>query len=317
MSDRKPRDLRGLLKFCAEYTKKEDAPGDSTVESMDPERQEFLAKVLKDLSVDVIDEFTRAIQVLTSPKVSDETQEDQGEALYVLECIEDWVGQIDMAVNFHKVGGFEAVLHTLQSPHEALRAQGAHLISELSQNNPYCQDHLTQDGFLQILLHSLESDTPKVQVKALYAISCILRQSTKAQTAWKGSEGPSRLVKALMSDVPKLNIKASFLMSALIAEKPSEFAPLFSSMGTHLQLSGLIVRNASNEQVAMALFTLLSHPQDSSTLCDLSSDTSLKDSLIKNIREMENKEECMEERDYYKKILQIVFHSDSDRSVDR
>uniref|UniRef100_A0A0K2TCU5 Hsp70binding protein 1like [Nasonia vitripennis] n=1 Tax=Lepeophtheirus salmonis TaxID=72036 RepID=A0A0K2TCU5_LEPSM len=309
MSNRQPRDLRGLLKFCAEYTKTEDAPSDSGAEPIDPERIEFLQNVLKNLSVDVIKEFTKAIEILIDRKVSDPNVSDVSEQIYAMECIEDWVGQIDMAINFHKVGGFEALLNTLKCPHDSLKSQSAHLIAELTQNNPYCQTHMAEDGFLHLLLELLDSSdsSDSVRVKVLYAISCIIRQCPESQDQWISLDGPSILIRALMDHVSKLKIKASFLMSALIQENPSKFARLFSSMGTHIQLAALIVQDTSNEQVAMALHTLLKHSEDSSVLSDITENPELMSTLSKNVKSMAKREECNEERDYYIKILDMCF----------
>jgi hypothetical protein len=38
-----------------------------------------------------------------------------------LDRLEDWLGNIDMAVNFHKIGGFPALKQCLASEHATLR----------------------------------------------------------------------------------------------------------------------------------------------------------------------------------------------------
>merc|ERR1711963_542697 len=82
---RQPRDLQGLLKFCMEATASEDAPavvGDpaARLAAMDPERKAWLEEALDNMSVDVVEVV-----------------------------VEDWLGTIDMACNFHKIGGFVAI----------------------------------------------------------------------------------------------------------------------------------------------------------------------------------------------------------------
>ena len=53
---RQPRDFEGLLKFCIEATKAEDAPDDpdAALQAMDPERRQWLEQALNSMSVDVI-----------------------------------------------------------------------------------------------------------------------------------------------------------------------------------------------------------------------------------------------------------------------
>ena len=86
------------------------------------------------------------------------------------------MGNIDMAVNFHKIGGFSCLKSCLNCPHPSLRSGASHLIAEISQNNPYCQEKFVTEEFLELLIQQLDEDTDDhCQVKALYGISCIAR----------------------------------------------------------------------------------------------------------------------------------------------
>ena len=53
---RQPRDFEGLLKFCMEATKAEDAPNDpdAALRAMDTERRQWLEQAMQSMSVDVI-----------------------------------------------------------------------------------------------------------------------------------------------------------------------------------------------------------------------------------------------------------------------
>ena len=53
---RQPRDMQGLLKFCMEATKAEDAPDnpESALSTMDMERRQWLEHAFQSMSVDVI-----------------------------------------------------------------------------------------------------------------------------------------------------------------------------------------------------------------------------------------------------------------------
>ena len=75
---RAPKDMQGLLKFCLEATKGEDALDDpnDTLEAMDPSRREWLEHTLSSMSVDVIKELTESMKILNSAKNPNATEED-------------------------------------------------------------------------------------------------------------------------------------------------------------------------------------------------------------------------------------------------
>ena len=86
----------------------------------------------------------------------DATDNDIEEAEEAFDAISDWVGNIDMANNFHKIGGFVVLKRCIKcSPHSVIRWNAANTIAELSQNNPYCQQHFVQEGFVQELIDML------------------------------------------------------------------------------------------------------------------------------------------------------------------
>lgn len=124
---RQPKDLQGLLKFCLEATKSEDAPQDpdAQVAAMDPERKRWLEEAIEKMSVDVVEQLANGIKVLLDPEQEVEDQEE------VLDRLEDWLGSMDMACNFHKIGGFPALRKCLESGHGSLRAGAAHLVGEV------------------------------------------------------------------------------------------------------------------------------------------------------------------------------------------
>ena len=133
---RQPKDLQGLLKFCVEATKGEDAPDtESTIENMDPERRQWLEQALAGMSVDVVKELVEAIKVLNSSSVRDPNASDEEieKIEYVFDCIGDWVGQVDMANNFHKIGGspvFKPII-LLKSNSRQLCTNGSETLTRL------------------------------------------------------------------------------------------------------------------------------------------------------------------------------------------
>lgn len=77
-------------------------------------------------------------------------------------------------VDFHKIGGFTIFTPCFNCIHAKLRANACDLLAELSQNNPYCQKVILDNGFVPLLLNILNKDNEDdtVCIKAVYAVSC-------------------------------------------------------------------------------------------------------------------------------------------------
>ena len=162
------------------------------------------------MGVDVVEQLGNGIKILNS---SSADLDDKEEAL---DLLEDWVGQIDMAANFHKIGGYTALASCLESPHPSLRAGAAHLAAECGQNNEYCQERFVKEGFLDRFLRQVDGDTDDTaRVKGLYAVSCICREYPAGLAELTRLDGWSVVVRAVQSDVKKLRTKACFFLSAV------------------------------------------------------------------------------------------------------
>lgn len=317
---RRPRDLQGLLKFCIEATKAEDAPPqdpESALASMDPTRRQWLEQALSSMSVDVIKELTDAIKILQSSPVNDPNaaKEDIEKIEYVFECISDWVDQIDMANNFHKIGGFNALKTCLKSTHASIRSSAANAIAELGQNNPYCQEHFVQEEFLPMLLEMITNDQES-QVKAMYAISCLIREFAMAQDKFLHAlNGPSVILNATMqtSTNPndKLRIKACFFISSLCQEN-AEARQVFVDMGLARQLLTLMQleeHGQSHEHMARALLIVLKDNQQVKNELVDSSELRLKEFLQTRIELIRGQEEFQEEQEYLEEIAKHCYGS--------
>jgi len=321
---RQPKDLQGLLKFCIEATKAEDAPEDAeaTLAAMDPQRRQWLEQALSGMSVDVIKELVEAIKVLNSPSVQDPnaSEEEIEKIEYVFDCIGDWVGQVDMANNFHKVGGFDSLSKCLKSPHASVRCQAANIMAELSQNNPYCQENFVKEQFLELLFQILTSDV-ECQVKAMYAISCIIRECPMAQDKFLEMNGPSLVMNTTMeSKSDKLRIKACFFISALCEENPT-VKKAFIDMGFPRQILTLMQmedHQQSHEHMTRALLVVLTDEVKKELVN--SSELNLKSFLQERLDAIKGQEEFDEERTYLQEIAKVCyggqFVTDS-KSVDR
>lgn len=129
------------------------------------------------MAVNVTQELLTAIGVLKNVNelgAHDDTSQCEAE----LEKVADLVDNIDLANDFHRVGGFTVLKSCLNSLHSGIRWRTAVLIAELTQNNPYCQEKILEAGLLPILLNMVDCDPLELaRVKSLYAVSCKTRFS--------------------------------------------------------------------------------------------------------------------------------------------
>jgi len=249
--------MKGLLKFCLEATRGEDAPNisdpEAVLQSMGDDKRRWLEEALSSMSVDVVEQLSNAIKILNSDSADLDDKEE------VLDCLEDWICNIDLAVNFHKIGGFSSLQSCLQSPQPSLRSGACHLIAEISQNNPYCQDKFLAEGFLQLLLTQLDEDEDEgCQVKALYALSCIAREDPVSLERLSQLDGWSVLLRAMQRNSTKLRAKAGFFIrsAALVSQK---VAQQMVDMGLVIQLVFILQQKFESyqEHIISALASLI------------------------------------------------------------
>ncbi len=326
---RNPRDLQGLLKFCLETTKSEDAPGDHHVEAMDPERKAWLERVLKEMSVDVFQELGKCIAALSDESVvADRRATDLSLQLHAFDCVEDWVGQIEMANNFQRLGGFVALRGCLASPHDELAAGASRIVAELAQNNPYCQEKLTQEEFLPALLQCAnDSTSPALATKVLSAMSCLTRgyEPARRQLTTSG-DGLATVVRLLQNSRDgRLRAKASFFLTALASEDP-EVARALARLGLPELLVAMLDEADGEdedgdagvnwrEHVAAALLAVSKNSQEAADSCK-KLNVDVGKILRKRLEKVKGKEEFQEEEEHYKELLSI-YSCDKQPVVDR
>jgi len=298
--------MKGLLKFCFEATKGEDAPDISDPEKilhdMDPEHRQWLEEALSSMSVDIVQQLTNGIKILNSDAEDEEKEE-------VLDLLEDWLGNIDMAVNFHKIGGFCCLRKCLQSSSPGVRAGACHLMAEISQNNAYCQEKFVTEGFIQLLLQQLDSDSDdKCQVKAMYAISCISRESPETLTKFGDIDGWSVVLRAVQRDNDKLVTKGCYFISAS-AGASSSAARHMLDMGMVTQLAGLLTHAPEimphHEQMLAALRALINSSQEAKEQAK-DPGLGLVWVLLQMRDEVEGQEELEECVEHCTKMLQLL-----------
>ena len=323
---RNPRDLQGLLKFCLEATKAEDAPGNrSGVEQMDPERREWLEKALKEMSVDVFKELAKCIAALSDESVvADANATDFDLQLHAFDCVEDWVGQIDMANNFHKLGGFVALHACLASPHDELAAGACRIVAELAQNNPYCQEKLMEEQFLSALLKCAEeTSSPGRVLKVLYALSCLSRGFEPARKELASGDGLAAVVRLLQSFRDgRLRAKASFLLTALMSEDAT-VAGALTRLGLPELLVAMLDETEEEEEggpnwreYAAAALLEISKNSDDAVKAVKSLSVDVNQVIKRRLEKVKGKEEFQEEEEHYKELM-TIYKSKEQPTIDR
>ncbi|CAG9834252.1 unnamed protein product [Diabrotica balteata] len=303
---RQPMSLQGLLRFSMEATRAEDTPSNSEFMPMDDERKKFLEEALKSMTVDVVEILQRQIVLLKGVE-SLNTSEGNTKYLEAIETILEYVDNIDIANDFHKIGGFTTIYPCMKSTDSKIRAGGCELLAVLCQNNPYCQTVVLDNEFVPKLLYMIENDDDgQVVTKGIYALGGIVRDNPEGLTQLIHYNGLSVLLNCLKSNHENVIIKSAFLLGTLCRAAPNLKEKL-TSLGSVPQLVSLFLteRSACHEHVMSLLVSIL---EDNPVAVDQFKNHSpnMKDLLQRYLSSVNNREECLEEQTYCKRLLHIL-----------
>ena len=85
-------------------------------------------------------------------------------------------------------------------PYAMVRMNTGDVISKVSQNKPFCQKHLVDDGFIPILVDLVENDKAKnVKSQVPSSISSIVRDNPDGARAYVEGGRPSSLLPSIQS----------------------------------------------------------------------------------------------------------------------
>lgn len=299
---RQPRNLQGLLKFAMEATKSEDAPHAAQLQPLDEERRRFLEEALKSLTVDVVQELEKSMNILLN------TESDDDAKVEALETVHDFVEDIDTANDFFKVGGFVIIKPGLESPSADVRSRTLQLISALAQCNPFCQQHLLELGILPKLIELLEDEVSVAQ-DAVSAVSAMVRQYEPGAVAFIEIGGLERIVKCLQSDCVKVCIRACFLMDSLC----KEYAPV---MEKFIKLNAiecvLTWIELSEQKLETGLSALATFAQCKEGIQRCRADNSLKEKLDMILEVGGSKDVYWAKLDFAQTLLQLCYSGEQD-----
>ncbi|XP_014361170.2 hsp70-binding protein 1 [Papilio machaon] len=221
---RQPSNLQGLLRFAMEATKSEDAPGTSEFSPMDDERRTFLEEALKSLTVDVPKVLMDAVKVLSdaekmnSIQLGQELPDDVAAAFF---NIQEFICDIDVANDFHKIGGFSIFPICLSSENATVRMEALTILAEMCQNNPYGQARALDAGLMYMLVQLANTEEGNFLVTCLYAISCMCRGYGPACDELFANGGGALLSDLVRNPNIRVRTKAAFLVSFLAINHPS------------------------------------------------------------------------------------------------
>lgn len=253
-----------------EQTKVEDSPNSSAYTEMDPEvsfskntlllklmcqffqRKKFLEEAIQSMTVDVMEELQKALSILDNPK--DFSEEDEIEAL---NSIRDNIDSIDFSNNFIKIGGSKKLLEKVESKSNQIQSTAIYTIAELSQNNPYGQQHFLDLNVLDTLIPLVNHESEEVASSSLHCISSLVRQFEPACAAFIEKNGLECVVDCLGSQHPKVFTKACFLISNLSSEHDGVGGMYFSQIvqfdSKHFFYSDEFVKLGAVEKLAKCL----------------------------------------------------------------
>ncbi|CAH2268844.1 hsp70-binding protein 1 [Pararge aegeria] len=317
---RQPRNLQGLLRFAMEATKAEDAPGNSELGPMDEERRKFLEEALKSLTVDVAQVIQNAIKILTDQKkmssiqLGDALPEDVETAFNnVMEFIDD----IDIANDFHKLGGFAIFPICYGSENEEVRAKASRVLAELCQNNPQCQSLALESGVLNVLLHLAITERGNTLAKCIMAISCATREFEPACKELTAQGGCEILANALRSSDSAARTKAAFLIRYLCHHHAEAKEKFIQQNLVKAIVDQIKSRRDDNSEHLLSILESLLEGLDP-TILQQCRDPSLdlKNVLENHLKHPELQDDTfMEEKEYCQAILK-VFSNYPQREVD-
>lgn len=162
------------------------------------------------------DLFLKAKLFLDS-KDSQNSNNEEGEIVSILQDLEYLVHQIDNAREFIRIGGvMHVVIPALNSTSAKVRADSLWLLGSATQSNPKVQIGVLNAGIMPKLVKAIVLDSDStVHARAIYALSCLTRQFPAAQVKLI-EEGGLESLKVIIDDERSHDLKTKMRVITLI-----------------------------------------------------------------------------------------------------
>jgi len=284
----------------------------STFNMMSEQDREFLTNAMASYmkESDPVRQLKENLDVLMNLEFRAPNEEQKAQGIAALDHITDLCCSLDLATDFHKLGGFRVLVPLLASGATEFREHGAGLIGELAQNHPYCQEALHKSNVLGLLLQLMDADPePAVRAKALFAVSCLIRNNEALEKEFVRLDGFNYLLRATMSDYERLSTKASFLLSVVLAKPENKDIAL--QIGLIKQFASMLSRHPqarAGEQTTAALITLIEDYPKAIEACK-KPELGLKKILEDRLKEIGSNSENEEERYNIDQLLKTCWSS--------
>jgi len=283
----------------------------STYHQMSEQDREFLANAMASYmrEGDPVRQLKEQLDVLMNLEYRQPNEEQIHSGVAALEIIIDLCCSLDLATDFHKLGGFRILVPLLASGAHQFRTHGAQLIGELAQNHAYCQKQLHSANILNLLLQLMDADPElTVRTKALFAVSCLIRNNEDLEKEFMSLDGLKYLLRAAVSDNERLHTKAAFLLSAIL-RKP-EHKEKAIDIGMIDQLVSMLSRQTESRSLELttsALLALVDGCPRAIEICK--SDLGLKRMLEDRLKLVSSDPAAEEECEDIKHLLKICWPS--------
>ena len=245
------------------------------------EEREWFYEAMQARTEDVAVTMQSIASALASKASASLPPEEVAVRAALLEDLAERVESIDHANDLDAVGGLAPVLEALRSPHEAICARAAEVVSIVVQNNPKAQARALELGAMGHLLTLVEEGdsggakaaagadadaaperTQQTLAMALLALGSLVRGDAAATSALVLGSGPRLLLLALRGSTPKVQRRALHLMAHLAAHHEAAGAATAAAGGVRAGGACLLSPDAAVRQAALSYLLSLARVID-------------------------------------------------------
>ncbi|XP_047334715.1 hsp70-binding protein 1-like [Impatiens glandulifera] len=219
----------GLLKWSLSHA---DGTHSHPPRHLSEEERVWFMEAIQERTVNLV---TRMKDIIVVMKIPEQVLESQGlttaDIEEMLDELKEHVESIDMANDFHSIGGLPPLLGYLKHSNANIRAKAADVVTTLVQNNPRSQELVMKANGMEPLLSNFTSD-PDVSVRtsSIVAIASLIRQNNPGISAFRSANAYAALRESLSSENVRFQRKTLNLIHYLLQEN-SEDCNILKELG--------------------------------------------------------------------------------------